>query len=171
MAGNPPYIETTSGDLRFKGTGNEAVIVEGDGTLPLTPMQVPYPLLSAVGVAESNAFTDLGSFSFDPSDLFDGNADLTRAIIFQAILYCAPGCRAEVRLYNLTAGAAITNTTLTSTSESPAVVSGTITVGSSPNMPNSTQTYLVQLRIDSPASPTDEDRVFCSSAQIIVSWS
>ena len=112
----------------------------------------------------------IGWIVFDPSAYGSGGSGVTRNIVFSTVLQVAGAMTAEVRLYNLDTSAYVTGTTLTSTSTTPARVrSAALTVGSSPNVPNSIQTYEVRLRI-SAGSPGVTDFAFCKGAHIEVSY-
>lgn len=166
------YINSSNGDLVYKGTLRDGVLSDGYGQVPLTPLTIHYPVVTGVKTTNSGSvdWEGIGCITFDPSDLFDGNNDLTRTILFQAVLEASPGVTTSIRLYNLNTGAVVTSSTLNSSSATPATVSGTLIVGSSPNLPNSEQIYEVQLQISSPSSPVNTDQAICKSASIIVNW-
>lgn len=166
------YINSSNGDLVYKGTLRDGVLADGYGQVPLTPLTIHYPGVTGVKTTNSGSadWEGIGCITFDPSDLFDGNNDLTRTILFQAVLEASPGVTAAIRLYNLTTGAVVTSSTLNTSSNTPTTVSGTLIVGSSPNLPNSEQIYEIQLQISSPSSPTVSDQAICKSASILVNW-
>lgn len=158
-----------SGNLKYQGTtGNPAVLSDSAGVTPLVPQVVPFTGSTGSQSVGTSSFQSIGTIAFNPSAIFAGNDRLTRTITFQAIVEATPSVTLEIRLYNLNAGAVVTGSLLSSSSNSPVVVSGTLTVGAATNLLNSEQIYEVQLRISAPGSPAASDRAICKSAQIVV---
>lgn len=171
MPQGTPYIDTATGDLKYQGTsGTPAILAEADGTVHLIPIVFPYTGSTGFQSVGTTTFTSIGTIVFDPSALYDGNSNIDRTFKFQAIVEVTSGVTVEVRLYNIDTGVAVTNSTQTSTSTVPEVLSATLTVGASPNLVNAEQIYDVQIRISLPISPSPSDRAICKSAQIIASW-
>jgi hypothetical protein len=172
MVQGTPYIDTTTGDFKYQGTsGTPAVLAKADGSVHLVPLIHPFG--SSTGVQSSGiaTFTGIGTIVFDPSSIFSTNGKITRSISFQAVLEVSASVTGEIQLYNISTGAVVTGSLLSSSTASPTLLTGTLTIGASPNLPNSQQIYEVQIRISSPGSPSVSDRVVCKNAQIIVVWS
>ncbi|HVI42662.1 MAG TPA: hypothetical protein VM577_18580 [Anaerovoracaceae bacterium] len=166
------YIDTTTGDLKYQGTsGTPSILTRADGTVHLVPLIVNYSGTTGVQSVGVSTFTGIGVSSFDPSAIFSTNGKVTRTIKYVVVLEGSTGVTAEIQLYNLSAGAIVTGSLLSTSNNSPTLLSGTLTVGASPNVPNSAQLYEVQLRISSPSSPAVSDRAICKMAYIQVTWS
>lgn len=166
------FIDSGTGELKYQGTsGTPGILSDGTGNVPLVPMSISYPLLNGVGTADSSVFTGIGARQLDPSALFGGNSKITLSVEFKALVEGTTGVTAEIRLYNLDTGSAVTGTTLTTSSNVPDLLSGVLTVGSAPNLVNSSQNYEVQLRITSPGSPGVTDRAICKMAEIVFNYS
>jgi hypothetical protein len=140
----------------------------GGGTLPVQNGGAPKPKLDVMalaGVATTNSsfFTVVGEFEFDPSVLQAANGG-SRTMKLQVILETtAP--TATVRLYNFTTAAAVTGSTLTTTSTTPVILtSGDLFV----NLSVSSALYQVQISM---AAGLGTDRVTCSMAKLLVEWS
>lgn len=113
----------------------------------------------------------IGTIAFDPSAYFAGNSQTERKIAFQAILEVTTGVTAEIKLYNLDTAQVVTGSTLTSSVTSPTrVISSSFTIGASPLVPNTLQTYEIQLRISNPAVPGGGDFAICKGAHLLVSY-
>lgn len=171
MVAGIPFVDTSTGAFKYQGTsGTPAVIAGADGSVHLVPMIHPFTGSTGFQSTSSSGFTGVGVISFDPSALFNTNTKIVRSIKFEAILESSSGVTSEIQLYNLSVGSIVTGSVLSSSSNSPAVVSATLTVAAAPNVPNSQQIYEIQLRISSPGSPTASNRAICKSAQIVVTW-
>lgn len=163
---------TATGTLNYFGaTGTAGVLMDRAGNLPLIPLTIPIAALNGYYSTGLTTFQGLGLLTIDPSNQFSTNGKISRTLTFQSILEVTVGVTAEVRLYNITGGYAVTGSTLTSTATSPTLVSGSLTIGSSPNILNSSQLYEVQLRISVPSSPADTDRAICKMGSISITWS
>lgn len=114
----------------------------------------------------------IGYIVVDPSSYVGSNAQLVRTITFNTLLEVTTGVTAEIKLYNVDTGDVVTGTTLTSalTGGPRRVVSTPLTIGTSPNLPNTRQTYEVQLRISSPGSPGPGDFAICKGAHLEISY-
>lgn len=140
----------------------------GGGTLPVQNGGAPKPKLDVMGLAgigttNSSFFTVVGEFEFDPSVLQPANGG-SRTMKLQVILETTAPL-ATARLYNFTAAAAVTGSTLTTSSTSPVILtSGDITA----NLSGSSALYQVQISM---AAGLGSDRVTCSMAKLLVEWS
>jgi hypothetical protein len=113
--------------------------------------------------AETNlgGYTVVGGDEFDPSILPSSN----RTIEFVARLLTTNAANdGYVRLYNVTDGAAIAGTELTTNSLSADRLSVILSVPV--DLPNAEKTYEVQLRI----SPADGNLVRCLKSEIKIRW-
>lgn len=172
MVAGIPYIDTATGQLKYQGTsGTPGILVDAAGGVSLIPFFAVYAAISGSQETNSSGFTAIGTAIFDPSILWSGNTKVTRGIKFQAVLEATSGVTAEIQLYNISAGAAVTSSALSTSANIPTIVEGTLTIGASPNIPNSQQIYEVQLRISAPGSPAPSDRAICKLGQLIVTWS
>jgi len=115
-------------------------------------------------------FTKIGEIAFDPSVMpAAGVAGVTRTIKFEAVVSVTQGFTAQVRLWNATDGLAVTDSVMTTTSESPELkVSDDLTVPV--DLPNAEKLYEVQLRISAGGAPGVSDRALCESAVLKVRW-
>ncbi len=166
-----PYIDTTTGALRYRGnTGTTSVITESDGYVHLIPFVQPFSANTGTQSVGTTTYASIGTITFDPSIMFDGDFKIIRRIYFQAVLENTTGVTGSIKLVNVSDG----NTVVTlSTSESgPIILSSSIlSLGSGAGLiPNSNKIYDVQLAITSPSSPSISDRTICKLAQIIVQW-
>lgn len=158
---------------------NGAVISSGQSIILFGP-RVFTQVAEVVGVAglqetDEVTFIGIGGFQFDPADYFGGGVGVTREIRFQALLETtddATPLPAEVKLRNLTDGGDVSNSTLSSSSLTPELVSSSIlSVGSGGDLPNAVKDYEVQLRLDDTSgSPTPSDRVACKMAKLRINW-
>ena len=165
------FIDAGTGELKYQGTsGTPAVLSDASGNVPLLPIAVSYALLTGVQTADSSVFTGLGARELDPSSLFSGNSKITLTVQFRALVEATTGVTAEIRLYNLDTGTAVSGSTLTTSSNSPDLLTAALTVGSAPNLVNSSQNYELQLRISAPGSPAPTDRAICKMAEIVFNY-
>lgn len=172
MAAGQPYVDTSSGDFKYQGTtGTPAIVAKADGSVHLIPLITPVAASNGQWSVGVTAFTGIGVVSFDPSALFSTNGKITRSISFTAVLEASSGVTAQIQLFNITAGSAVTGSLLSTSNNAPSIVSGVLTVGSSPNLVNSLQVYEVQLRISLPTNPAVTDRAICKMANLQVTWS
>lgn len=166
------FIDNITGELKYQGTsGTPAILAEGNGAVHLVPISISYTLITGIQLANSNSFAGIGTRELNPSSIFDGNSKISLNIQFRVLLEATPGVTAEVRLFNLSAGSVVSGTTLSSSSTTPELKTATLTVGSAPNLVNSTQNYELQLRISSPSSPTNSDRAVCKMAELLFNYS
>ena len=138
-------------------------------TLPIT---LPFPGVSGNQSTSSSAYVSIGVIPFDASQTGTPPTGVTRSLKFAcAIEVSSPGVTGSIRLYNLNTGAAVTGTTLTSTSAAESapegLISSSLTVGSSPNIVASLQLYEVQLKMN---GGTGTDLVTCKVATLLGSW-
>jgi hypothetical protein len=115
-------------------------------------------LVAGVENVQVVGFQSVGSsVLLDPADFPNGTFDW-RAVIETTDAADA----AEIRLYNVTLGAAVAGTTKTTTSLTPVVVEQAgITLATGPNL------YSVQLRLQTTGSP---NVATCRQAQILAKW-
>ncbi|APR86763.1 hypothetical protein A7982_12112 [Minicystis rosea] len=112
------------------------------------------PVLVAGLVSVATAtFTVIGRAQLDPTRFPEGTAFTLRAII-----EATPGQTAELRLYNVTDGAAVTGSTLSTSSTTPTLVSAAV------SLPSALKIYEVQLRMTSTLAPSG--RATCSRVEI-----
>jgi hypothetical protein len=166
------FIDNVTGELKYQGPNSTpAVLSDGYGVVPLVPMVMPYTLLTGVQTADSSVFAGLGARELDPSVMFAGNSKITRSVEFRVLLEATTGVTAEVRLYNLDTGSAVSGSTLTTSSNSPVLLTAALTVGTAPDLVDATQNYELQLRISAPGSPGVTDRAICKMAEVVFNYS
>jgi hypothetical protein len=166
------FIDSMTGELKYQGTsGTPAILSDGTGQVPFLPMSVPYTLLTGVQTADSSVFAGLGAREIDPSAIFSGNSKINLTVEFRALVEATTGVTAEIRLYNLDTGSAVSGSTLTTSSNSPDLLTAVLTVGSAPDLVNGSQNYELQLRISAPGSPGASDRAICKMAEIVFNYS
>ena len=140
----------------------------GGGTLPVQNGGAPKPKLdvmglSGIGTTNSTFFTVVGEFEFDPSVLQPANGG-SRIAKFQVILETTAPL-ATIRLYNYTTVAAVTGSTLTTTSTTPVILTtGDILA----NLSAGSALYQVQISM---ATGLVSDRVTCGMAKLVIEWS
>lgn len=118
----------------------------------------PIPILSGKQSTASQTFFGFGSVRFDPS-IYTG----TVTIKFQVIGEATSGQTAEFRLYNVTDGAAVSGSTLSTSSTTATVLEATLT-----GLPSSPKIYEFQFRLSS--TPSTNDRGTCTHAELNVTW-
>lgn len=166
------FIDSVTGELKYQGpSGSPAILSDGYGVISLLPMSIPYTLLTGVQTADSSVFAGLGARELDPSAIFSGNSAITLSVEFRALVEATTGVTAEIRLYNLDTGTAVSGSTLTTSSNSPDLLTAVLTVGSAPDLVSGPQNYELQLRISAPGSPGATDRAICKMAEIIFNYS
>lgn len=110
----------------------------------------------------STTFVNGGTFEFDPTTLKAANG--TRTISLRVIAETT-GPLMTIQLYNYTAAAAVTGSTLTTTSTTPVTLStGDLTS----NLSGSLALYQVQIKMATGAS---SDRISLDMAKLRISWS
>ena len=126
-------------------------------------VDAPLPQVDFIGVAGLQATslstaTRVGTIVMDPSLYASGPT-----ITFTAVLEATAGKTAQCQLYNLTDGALVIGSALTSSSQVPDTRTVTVT------LPNALKTYEIQLLMTTLNSGTD--RVACTDAKLTLSWS
>lgn len=163
------FVDTVTGDLKYQGTtSTPGILANSAGNIPLVPMILTNGIVHGIAYANLNTFTPIGSINFDPSIYFGGNSKITRTIVFKALLSNSIGVTGEIKLYNLSLGADVTGSLLSSDDVSPIEYTATLTVGG--NIPDSDNLYEVQFRISAPISPLFGDYALCNFAAITVSY-
>jgi hypothetical protein len=167
------YLDTVTGEMKYLGPSNTTagIICDTNGSVPLVPCQQSFSLtngIQSVGGVAGSTFTSKGTRTFDPSVLYAGNSKITRTLQFKALVQVTPGVTMQVRLYNTTDGAAIASSILSSSSSSLVEVSATLALTT--DIPNSSKTYDVEIKITSPVTPSNADQAICKSAEIVVRW-
>lgn len=109
---------------------------------------------SLIGI-DSNVFTSIGTIQLNT-----GNFGSNPVFSFEAIFQATSGQTAEVRLYNLTDGAVISGSTLSTTSTSFEFNSALITLDA-----DTDKLYEAQFRITN-GSPSSSDGVICGNVRI-----
>lgn len=109
-------------------------------------------LVSGRQARDTTVFSGVGAIRIDTS-----NFPPSLTTTFEVVLEASPGFTAEVRLYNLTDGATVPGSTLSTTSTSPVVLTGTLT------MPSGQKDYEVQLRVT-----TGGGFATCTGARIVL---
>lgn len=165
-------ISTTAGHVpKADGLGGITWAAEAGAMTGVMekPALVTFVASALQPTTDSASYVRVGTAVLDPSALFGGSGSVTRAIKFAACLEIQPaggvGLTADVRLYNVTAGAQV-GSALTSTDTTPErKVSGTLAVPA--DLPNSMQIYEVHLKR---VGGDPGDLVTCSLAQFEVSY-
>ncbi len=167
LAGEANYTgNTTDWDEPWR-TIIEDLLIQANSVI--APAQFIFPGVAGIAKTQLTSPESVGCIVFNPAAMFAGNAEMTRAIKFSVVLQATAGMTAEVQLYNIDTGAVVTSSTLTTTATTPTRLTGTLTVGASPNVPNALQTYNVRLRI-SAGTPGPSDYAICSFAVFEVSY-
>jgi len=158
---------------------NGAVVGNGQSVILFGP-RIFTSISDVVGIAgqqdtDQTGWQDKGGFRYDPAAYFPGGAGITREIKFYAMLWTTDDTTplpAQARLYNITDGAEVTGSELSSSSLTPDMqVSSALSPGTG-NFKSTVADYAVQLKLDdSSGSPTPSDRIFCVQAFIRTSWS
>ena len=102
----------------------------------------------------SNSFSRIGSIKIDTTQYRS-----SPTIVFEGIIEATSGQTAELRLYNVTDGAIVSGSTLSTTSTSSDYKSVSVSLASG------TKIYEAQIRITN-VSPSSGDGVICSNAKI-----
>ena len=124
--------------------------------------------VAGVQEVDSNVSTGVGCIILDPSILPGDAGGITRTIVFETVISATVGMTAEVRLWNITDGALVTGTTMTTALNNPTeATSATLVVPT--QLPNGKRIYEVQLRI-SAGTPVPGNRAICSMARLSVGW-
>ena len=128
-----------------------------------------YVAIAGEETTEFTTFQDRGGVFFDPTKLFGGGASVAQEIRFRTILQTTDDTTplpAEARLWNLTDGAPVAGSVLSSSSlNAEPQVSGLLTLPLTPKV------YKVQLRLDDTSgSPGISDQVACLLAELVVTW-
>lgn len=169
MPAGIPFIDPVTGRYLYQGTsGTPGVLATADGYVPFQPLYIEYPIVSGYQSTSSASYSGVGAVSFDPSVLFSGNSKIIRSLVFQTIIESTTGVTSRVRLFNLTTSLPVTGTELSTSANTPTLLSTSLTVGG--NLASIQQLYEVQLQITVPVTPTTSDRAVCKSGSIKVSW-
>ena len=125
----------------------------------------------SAGTLNSEETTPVGQsvINFDPSTLVAASGGLTRTIRLQVVLWATTGMTAEVLLYNLTDGAVVAGTTLTTANTRPTFFE-TADLPVPGTLPNAARVYELRLRI-SAGVPGPTSRAFVSQARFVARWS
>jgi hypothetical protein len=157
---------------------NGAVVASGQTIILFGPrvMTQVYEIVGLAGKQETqlSSWQGVGALRFVPTDFYPGGLGITREVRFEAWLETTDDVTplpAQVRLYDLTNGAPITASVLSSSSLTTArQVSGILVVGT--DIPNATTDFEVQIRLDDTAgSPTPSDQISCKKAALRITWS
>jgi hypothetical protein len=158
---------------------NGAVVGDGQSVILFGP-RIFTTISDVIGIAgqqdtDQTGWQDKGGLRYDPAAYFPGGSGITREIKFYAMLWTTDDTTplaAEARLYNLTDGAEVSGSELSSDSLTPDMqVSGALTPGLG-NFKSTVADYAVQLKLDDTfGSPGVSDRIFCVQAFIRTSWS
>jgi len=160
---------------------NGSVIGDGQSIYIFGP-RVLTQVYEVVGIAgaeitDSVTWEGHGGFKFDPRIYYPGGLGLTREVRFQAMLETTDGTTplpAKARLYDLTNGAAVTSSEITSSSETPEIVSSgvlSIGTGGGVDLQDDEIDYEVQIILDdSSGSPGPTDVITCKRASLRLTW-
>jgi hypothetical protein len=158
---------------------NGAIIGNGQSVILFGP-RIFVTLSDAIGIAgqqdtDQTGWQDKGGIRYDPAAYFPGGSGITREIKFYAMLWTTDDTTplpAKARLYNLTDGAEVVGTELTSSSLTPDMQSSSALTPGVGDFKSTVADYAVQLKLDDTyGSPTVSDRIFCAQAFIRTSWS
>ncbi len=134
----------------------EAVAVSIYAEPPTSDGGTVFTMVAGADPTSNLVWTTVGAMSVDLS-AFDGYG-----FTYSVLLEATTGRTCSSRLYNLTDGAAVTDTTLTSTSVTPELKTATLTCGAG-HLEDAIKTYLVQIKMDSGATP---EQVACRWAAL-----
>lgn len=156
--------ELTAQDLG-SATAADGYIMVADGLggwrieLPSSGSKI-VPGVSGYQDTQADSWEEVGGLIFNPIEFvgatFEFEALLQTTIIAKA---------ANIRLYNITDGAEVTDSVLTSTSLTPELVSAVLTAPA--DLPNSEKIYAVQVKMSIAGGPNE--RCICKAAHIKVS--
>lgn len=125
-------------------------------------------LVSGTQETDQIVATGQGDAVFNPAALVAPTGGQLRTIRFQSVVWATFGMTAEVLLYNLTDGAPVVGTLLTTPANVPTLLdSGDLAVPAI--LPNAARTYEVRLRI-SAGVPGPLDRAFVAQSRLLASW-
>lgn len=144
------------------GTGRPCIFAES-GSRPIAHSneivrQKEIILCGELKAVDENIFTNVGASRISTTYL----PVITTTVTFSALLTATAGKTAECQLYNMTDGAIVVGSVLSSSSLSPDFQSAVITLASG------AKDYLVQLRMTTASGGTDQ--VTCSSAMLTLTW-
>jgi len=123
-----------------------------------------YVGLAGLQTTDEPSFVAVGGTYFDPTLLTPSGNGLTRSIKFRAVLETTDaGLPVECQLYNITDGALVGGSLLTSTSLAPAMVTSADLA-----LPATPKLYEVRFRMNGVAGPSDQ--VACKLAELSVTW-
>jgi hypothetical protein len=143
----------------FGGTSGVFLYLGGTVWMPVGAKQDKYErtLVASVESTDLTGFDAIGSTIINPSDLVNISQVTWEAIIETNNVADA----AEVRLYNVTLGAAVAGSTLSTSNLTPTLVTATVTLAAGANL------YEAQLRLMTTGTP---NRATCKQAQLIINW-
>jgi hypothetical protein len=121
---------------------------------------LPFP---GITTTNSTTFVTAGTFEFDPTIITAANG--TRTIVLRAIAHTTSP-QVTIQLYNLTAAAVVTGSTLTTTSTTPTLLTTTGDLTS--NLTNGPAIYQVQIEM---ASGLSTDQITLDMAKLRITWS
>lgn len=146
-------------NLYSKGSDGYWHAVGSGGGGGSTELNLDYSIVNGTQQINVTTFTVIGAIIFDPSIVTQTGIS---SVKLDMVAWATSGVTAEIRLYNITDGAPVAGTTLTTSTNSPTELSVTLLVGTA--IPNSSKIYEVQLRISIPSSPGVNDRALCTFA-------
>lgn len=123
--------------------------------------------VAGVQNTSNTIFTAVGAFEFDPTNLYSG-PNIQIEFWFEAVIESSTSSvTTSVQLYNVTAGAYVTNTLLTTTSTHVTFLSSVpLTVPG--NLPNVSQLYEIHI---SRTGGTGSDVAICKMARLVIRFS
>lgn len=129
-----------------------------------------YPGNAGMYSTTADTWTTIGCVIFNPSEspMPNGSSRLIRYIASAAVQADVVGIQCQIRLYNINDLEEVTDSTLSTISVTPQVLTTTnLEIGSSPGMikPGYNKQYLVQIRR---VGGTASDSVFCYSSSLLV---
>jgi len=158
---------------------NGAIIGDGQSVLLFGP-RVWTSVEEVVGLAgfeetQNVGWEDHGALVFDPGTYFPGGSGITRTIKFRAVLWTTDAVTplpARCRLYNITDGAAVSGSEVSSTSLDPEPQESAALTPGLGGFATGEADYTVQIKLDDTAgSPGVSDRIVCLKAALRVIWS
>jgi hypothetical protein len=150
---NGGYVDIRPGQAVF------AVLKNGNVVARFASQQAaPISLLAGVGSTAQTSFQGIGAVPIDPTRYL-GSPTFT----FVAMLEATSGMTAAIQLYDLTAGAVVSGSLLTTTSTTTTKLTGSVT------LPSAEHIYEVQIRI-SAGTPGSSDRATCKCARVDVTF-
>lgn len=159
---NPPFGHTFDGlsPLVMRAPNTADLVYLGGsawGILGAKSDVYERSLVAGIETAGNTGFQAIGgSAMLDPANFSNGSTTWSSVISTTNAADAA-----EVRLYNLTLGSVVAGSVLSTTSLTPAVVSGAVTLAPGPNL------YEAQLRLQTTGAP---NQATCRQAQVTINW-